>query len=58
MKKLYDYYLKLNNKIKKIMHFGFLLCLILLVTSSLVLITYDLIYMSPIIYYIGYICLN
>ena len=52
-KNISNYYLNLNIKIKKLMKFGFAISLILALVSSLLLYTYNVIYNSPILYYIG-----
>lgn len=51
--KFYNYYLKLNIKIKKIMKLGFTFSMFVLIISGLILCTYELFYSSPILYYVG-----
>lgn len=51
--KIYDYYLKLNIKIKNLMKSGFKFSMIILIISGLVLCTYKMLYSAPILYYIG-----
>ena len=53
IKNLYNYCLDLNIKIKKIMKYGFIFSLLIVIISSLILFTYNLFYGSPILYYIG-----
>lgn len=52
-KKFYDYYLKINVKIKNLMKSGFIFCIFILIISSLILCTYKLFYPAPVLYYIG-----
>lgn len=51
--KVYDYYLKLNVKIKKLMKSGFMFSMFVLIISGLILCTYQLFYCTPVLYYIG-----
>lgn len=47
------YYSKLDNKIKIIMHYGFIFSFVLMIISCFVLFTYLFFYNSPILFYIG-----
>lgn len=51
--KVYDYYLKLNVKIKKLMKSGFMFSMFVLIISGLILCTYQLFYCAPVLYYVG-----
>lgn len=51
--KVYDYYLKLNVKVKNLMKSGFMFSMFVLIVSGLILCTYELFYGSPILYYVG-----
>ena len=53
LKKIYDYYLKLNIKIKNLMKYGFIFSMFILIISGLILCTYELFYSAPVLYYIG-----
>ena len=53
MNKILEIFKSLDKKIKEIMKYGIIYCLWLALIASCFLITYELFYSSPAIYYIG-----
>lgn len=50
---IYKYYSNFNFKIKKILSFGFVFSLLILLFSAFILSTYFSTYTNPILYYVG-----
>ena len=53
LKKMHNYYFKIDLKIRHLMKSGFIFSYTIILLSCLTLFTYKIFYNSPILYYIG-----